>query len=74
LIFGQAIQSRFSNKRWARTPRTLLITKIFKYTKLVLIEQQRNYVTALKLRYQLKHKSNTYTNKKKVVKGKYNEY
>jgi len=40
----------------------VLITKIFKYTKLVLIEKQgfnfskiRIYMTALKLRYQLKH-------------------
>jgi len=55
LIFGQAIQSQFSNKRWARTPTTGLITKIIKYTKLVLIEKQRNCVTALKLKYQLKH-------------------
>jgi len=54
LIFGQAIQSQFSNKHWARTLTTSLITKKFKYTKLDSIEIQRIYVTAFKTKTAIK--------------------
>jgi len=60
-------------KYWARTIAVALITKIFKYTKLVLIEKQvfnfskiGIHMTALNLRYQLNTMSNSYLNKKKV--------
>jgi len=39
-ILGQLVQSRFSNKHWAKTPTVALIIKAFKSAKLVLIEKQ----------------------------------